>query len=127
MISSDKKLFMSFRSNNTNFFMASAGARMGVGQNPRSSEFSEHPVQGPVPPYSPSSHSQGAAIAQQMHHIQQMMMKNNGSNMNAFSRPPQPHSLIGYESKITPILIIWYLYNIIFFCSTNKLLFRKFL
>ena len=109
MISNDKGLFMSFRSNNTNFFMASAAARMGVGQNPRSSEFSEHPVQGPVPPYSPSSHPQGAAIAQQMHHIQQMMMKNNGSNINAFNRPPQPHSLIGYELRIKPILIIWHL------------------
>ena len=86
--------------------MASAAARMGVGQSPRTSEFSEHPVQGTVPPYSPSSHSQGAAIAQQMHHIQQMMMKNNGSNMNAFSRPPQPHSLIRYELKIKPTLII---------------------
>ena len=99
-ISNDKRLSMFFRSNNTNFFMASAAARMGVGQNPRPAEFSEHPAQGPVPPYSPSSHPQGAAIAQQMHHIQQMMMKNNGSNMNSFSRPPQPHSLIGYKLKI---------------------------
>ena len=91
---------MYYRSHNTNFFAAAAAARLAANQNHRSPDFSDIPTQGGhIPPYQSSSIPQGA-MAQQMHHIQQMMMKNNGSNMNSFSRPPQPHSLIGYKLKI---------------------------
>ena len=84
-----------YRNNNSNFF--AAAARMAATQNHRNSEFSDLSNQNQIPPFPNSAHPQGAVMAQQMHHIQQMMMKNNSSNMNAFNRPPHPpSSFIGY-------------------------------
>ena len=89
---------MYYRSHNTNFFAAAAAARLAANQNHRAqqtSEFSDIPTQGGhIPPYQNSSIPQGAMV-QQMHHIQQMMMKNNsGVNTNSYNRPTQPHSFI---------------------------------
>lgn len=87
-----------YRSHNTNFFAAAAAARIAANQSHRvqqTPEFPDIPNQGGhIPPYPNSSIPQGA-MAQQMHHIQQIMMKNNnGGSTNSYNRPTQPQAFI---------------------------------
>ena len=99
--------------------MAAAAARMAASQNHRNPDSSDISSPNHIPPYTNSGHPQGAAMAQQMHHIQQMMMKNNNSNLNSFSRPPQPsNNFIGYTFLDQFVLIRKY--EFIEECLTNS-------